>query len=146
MYLFDDQENQKRLKEELEGWVGTPFRHWCGVKGEGCDCIHLVQRVLRQFGKGPLTVQHYTPDWHLHNTMELLFEGIAKTVDIERVSLEDLRTGDIVLFKYGKTMSHCAWFVDGYLYHALYGSRVVKTTWRDKMWNKRARLAMRVKA
>lgn len=152
MYFFDTTEKQSMLKEELESWRETPYRHWCGVKGLGCDCIHMIVRVLENFGFGPIKVPWYPPDWHLHNDAELLLEGIRKEVPHEEYAidirngagLQAIANGDLLLFKYGQTLSHSAWWFDGYLYHAVYGAEVLKTSWKDKMWRKRARIGFKV--
>lgn len=126
------------LKAELESWIGTPFRHRCGVKGGGVDCIHLVVRVLEAFGHPPVRIPPYSKDWHIHNGFELLLTEIRTQLQVDE--LDDLNRpedGDIYLFKFGKALSHAGIYCDGLLYHSVFGCRVVAVPWTDSMWSKR---------
>jgi cell wall-associated NlpC family hydrolase len=152
MYLFETVEKQEQLYKELQEWLETPYRHWSGVKGLGCDCVHFLVRVLECFGYGPIKVPHYAPDWHFHNDAQLLLDGLRQNVDSDEweVVPEDpgthnFRNGDIILFKWGKTLSHGAWWFNGYLYHAVAGARIIRSNAKEKMWMKRMRIAFRVK-
>jgi len=126
--------------------LNTPFRHYSGVKGMGCDCIHLVARVLEEMGMGPFVIPPYSKDWHLHKTNELLTDGIKARVKVEELSPENPMDGDILLFKFGKAISHSALFYDGRIYHAVTNLKVLKTTWTDKIWYKRREKIMRILA
>lgn len=121
-YFFEDIENQKKLKKILDEWVGTPWRHRCGVKGKGADCIHFVARVLEELGlliwRDGL-IPDYAPDWHLHNTRELLKDALEKEVRGEWVNIENPMNGDILLSHYAKAASHAGFYFDGYVYQAI---------------------------
>lgn len=145
---FDDENNQIKLKNILSEWEGTPFRHHCGVKGLGCDCIHLVACVFSELGLLVLTkksIPDYPKDWHLHNTRELLKDGLFKALNVERVDLSNLMNGDIILSHYGKAASHAGIFCDGYVYQALNGVGVRRINFSDRKFRKRMRFAYRVK-
>ena len=97
--LFESIEKQNKLRQALEEWLGTPFRHHCGVKNLGCDCIFFVARIYE--GLEIVTnvkIPDYSKDWHLHNTRELLKEGILKKANVEKVNISDLMNGDIILW------------------------------------------------
>jgi hypothetical protein len=114
-YYFEEIEKQKQLKKILDEWLNTPFRHHCGVKGLGCDCIHFVACVLDELGILILTkktIPDYPKDWHLHNTRELLEEGIIKNLN--------------------------------YIYQALNDIGVRKINFNDKKFRKRMRFAYRI--
>lgn len=147
MDYFEDIENQKRLKIIIEEWVGTPFRHHCGVKGKGCDCIHFVAKVFEELGLLTLNrrnVPNYPKDWHLHNTRELLSEAIEKYLKVKKVKLTDLKNGDIVLSHYGKASSHAAIYFDNYMYQAINNVGVRKINFKDDKFKKRMKFAYRV--
>lgn len=146
-YYFEDKECQESLRVILEEWLDTPFRHHCGVKGLGCDCIHFVARVYEEMGLLAITkesIPDYPRDWHLHNTRELLEEGVLKALNVEKVDLNDLVRGDIVFSHYGKAASHVGVYFDGYVYQALDGIGVRKINFNDKMLRKRMKFAYRM--
>lgn len=147
MYYFEDVENQKELKAILDSWVDTPYRHHCGVKGLGCDCMHLLARVFQELGLlvwRKNMIPEYPPDWHLHNTEERLLQGIKRELDVEEVS--NLRNGDIMLFHFGKASSHSAIYFDGHIYQAETDIGVRRVQWPDRKWAKRRKYTLRVRS
>ena len=154
MDLFDDIEKQKELKSILDSWKDTPFRHRCGVKGKGCDCIHFVLRVFQ--GMGILNIDEkripvYPRDWHLHNTRELLAEAIEKYLNVKKINIKKttpssvLKNGDIILSHYGKASSHAAIYFDEYIYQSIINIGVCKINFKDKVFKKQMRFAYRIK-
>ena len=149
-YYFEDVREQERLKIILESWLDppTPFRHHCGVKGLGCDCIHFVARVYEEIGilkwRKDL-IEDYPRDWHLHNTRERLSEAIEKELNIEKIELSQLMNGDIVLSHYGKAASHAAIFFNGYLYQAINEVGVRKIHIDDPVFSRQIKYAYRIK-
>jgi NlpC/P60 family putative phage cell wall peptidase len=106
------------IRAEALSWQGTPFRHMCGLKHIGVDCIHLVEAVLRAVGLlgADAIVPSYSPDWHLHQRRELLLEGLRQHCDEVEPPYQ---VGDILVWRYGRTASHCGLYVgDGRLVHA----------------------------
>lgn len=146
-YYFEDIEKQEKLKKILDEWLNTPFRHHCGVKGLGCDCIHFVVRVLEEIG---LLKWHknimpdYPRDWHLHNTRELLAEGLEKELDIKKVSLNRLKNGDIILFHYGKAASHAGIYYDEHVYQSITNVGVCSIHFQDRKMKQRMKFAYRI--
>jgi len=145
-YFFGDTGRQRELKRILDEWRGTPYRHWAGVKGLGCDCIHFIVRVLEELGLGPFTVPRYARDWHMHNSEELLFDGITNGLEQEEVGFASPMNGDIMLFQFGKAISHSAIYYDKYLYQAINNVGVEKINWMDNKWHKRKRFNFRILA
>jgi len=148
-YYFENLEEQKKLKIILEEWRGTPWRHHCGVKGLGTDCIHFVGMVLKEMNlikwrKG--MVPDYPADWHLHNTRELLKDALEKEVRGEFVGTSNFMNGDIVLYHFGKASSHAAIYFDGYVYQALTGLGVKKINIKTKILDGKIKFNYRVLA
>ena len=148
-YYFEDVKEQERLKVILESWLDppTPFRHHCGIKGLGTDCIHFVARVYEEVGvlkwrKG--LVEEYPRDWHLHNTRERLSEAIEQELNIKKIELSQLMNGDIVLSHYGKAASHAAIFFDGYIYQAIDRIGVRKIRIEDRFFGGQMKYAYRI--
>lgn len=147
MNYFESLEKQDQLKKVLDSWIGTPFRHQCGVKGLGCDCVYFVARILEEVGI--LTwhkdlIPDYSKDVPLHDSHELFEERLLQNTKAEKVEFNDLRNGDVVLFHSGKAASHGAFYFDGYMYQALNKVGVCKIRFSDKLLKKRAKFAYRV--
>ncbi|MBN2568122.1 MAG: hypothetical protein JXB42_01695 [Deltaproteobacteria bacterium] len=146
---FDDAEKQKKLKDVLDSWLNTPFRHRCGVKGKGCDCIHFVGKVLEEMGVfkwRKSLILDYPRDWHLHRTKELLMDGILRELNVEKVEYPDLKNGDICLFRYGRASAHAALYFDRYFYQSITDVGVRRISSDDSETKKRMTHIFRVKA
>ncbi|MBW1998629.1 MAG: C40 family peptidase [Deltaproteobacteria bacterium] len=146
-YFFDSEENVRRLKETLKSWEGTPWRHRTAVKGLGADCIHFVLGVLGEMGILDLSripVPDYPPDWHLHNTREMLYEGLHRYLNVVDVPVSEVRNGDIILIHFGKAASHAAFYLDGFIYHCVRPGGVSKGSFNDRTWRKRMKIAVRL--
>lgn len=173
MNFFADENNVNRLKAILAEWEGTPYRHRCGVKQKGTDCIHFVAKVLVELGI--LTwrknlVPDYPRDWHLHNTRDLLLEHLAlrvpgslyllaplgeeKIIEVEVLTgkkiprevrdVSALESGDIILMHYGHAASHAGFYVDNYLWQSLSGAGVCKIHIVDRAQRRGMRYYYRV--
>lgn len=140
---FINSERIARLSAVIASWMETPYKHWCGVKGEGCDCIHFVCRVLEEcgFAKKPYQIPWYPKDWHLHNSAELLLDGLRDQVP--HIEADSPGDGDIMLFKFGKTLSHSAIHIGGYLHHSLNDVGVIRTRLHGSKWDRRIAVIMR---
>lgn len=95
---------QQAVAEAL-GWVGTPYHPHARLKGVGVDCAQLLIGVYSNVGAIPaVDVGEYSTQWHLHRSEELFQEWVELFAD--RVSADDVRPGDVVLFRFGRTFSH----------------------------------------
>jgi len=149
MNYFDDVEKQAELKRILDEWIGTPFRHHCGVKGKGCDCIHFVAGVFMEMGLVNVTkkdIPDYPRDWHLHNTREALMEAVIKHANVIEVELTSPMNGDIILSHYGQASSHAAIYFDGYIYQSVDGIGVCKIKFNDPVFAKQMKYNFRIQA
>jgi len=148
MDYFEDKKRQQKLLKILKKWEGTPFRHRCGVQQIGCDCIHLCVRVFEEFELLSLKkgmIPNYPRDWHMHNTREVLEEAILKYLFVYKVSLNNLKNGDIVLSHYGKAASHTGIFFDKHIYQAINDIGVVSIHVNDKKFKSQMKYAYRIK-
>lgn len=140
-------DNLERLRAEISEWEGTPWRHQVAVKGLGCDCIHFVLAVLVNIGAfvlKPGMIPEYPRDWHLHNTRELLFDGIRKHLNVREVGPSSVRGGDLILMHYGKAASHAGFYLDDKIFHCTDPGGVHGAQWGDQTWMKRIRYIMRL--
>jgi len=136
MNYFESMDNLNRLRQVLDEWIGTPFRHACGVKGRGTDCIHFVLRIMEETGAvppGAIKVKPYAKDWHLHNSQELLVEGIRTSRRCTELPCNQslYRDGDIILFRFGRVSSHAAIYCNGSVYNSINGIGVVRLHFKD---------------
>lgn len=148
-YYFDDKTKQIELKKILESWEDTPFRHHCGVKGMGTDCIFFVARVFEELGVlkwRKNLIPEYAPDWHLHNTEQRLFKGLVKELNVKPVGFENLLNGDIILYQFGKASSHASILYDNHVYQAVNDIGIIRLHYLDETWNKRKEYNLRVLA
>ena len=148
-YYFDDKEKQKELHRVLIEWKDTPFRHFCGVKGQGCDCIHFVARVFEELGILKWRkdiIPDYAKDWHLHRTEELLMQGILKELKVVAVDFSNLMNGDIILFQYGRASAHASIYYDKHTYQSINGVGVRSIAFNDPKFEKRMKYAFRILA
>lgn len=138
------------LGREIDGWLGTPYKHYSAAKGKGVDCIHFVVRVLQATGGDQgrhLVIKKYNKDWHLHRGEELLRKGIEKQLFVELISLpkeknniiqlsEDIGTGDLVLFEFGRHAAHVGIFLKGEVYQTVNVGGVVHKSWRGDFFKR----------
>lgn len=150
-YFFEDEERKKALYEELQSWLYTPFSHRTGVKGLGCDCIHLVLRTyesdrVKALKPGRVRVPVYPKDWHIHSSEELLLNALKSSLFLEEVDFTDPMDGDILLHYFDLTNSHTALYCNGFVYHAIAGCGVQRTSFKDPFWNSKIKHAFRMLA
>lgn len=143
-YFFDSKENQSRLEKILYEWIGTPWRHWCGVKSLGVDCIHFVARVLEEMNFDPFIIHSYPRDFNLHHSGEALLEEFEKQLNCIRVDVNIPMNGDIILFWFGKMSSHAGFYFNEHVFQSVTNIGVIRTHWMDQMWYKRKRYALRI--
>lgn len=146
MYYFEDKNKDTQLKIILDEWLDTPFRHHCGVKGLGCDCIHFVKSVYEELGLvNPIKVPDYPRDWHMHNTREMLSEALEHYLNAVHVALDAKHmNGDIVLSHYGKAASHAGIIYGPHVYQALDGVGVKRIHFADKKFRTQMKFIYRV--
>lgn len=91
---------------EARSWLGTPYHHRARVKGAGTDCGMILIAVFSQVGLiEDFEPEEYSQEWMLHRSEERYLEHIEKYA--KKVEREPL-AGDIVLFRFGRCISHGA--------------------------------------
>lgn len=126
--------------EEARSWLRTPYHHAARVKGAGVDCGQLLALVYEAAGVvGPVVIPEYPRDWHLHNDGEV-FLGILEQF-ARPASYDVPRPGDVLLFRFGRCLSHSAIVTEWpAIIHAQAGVGVLEDS-LDSNVNLRARLA-----
>lgn len=101
---------------EALSWLGTPYHAHARVKGAGVDCVNLLCAVAEGAGLIPPTDPgFYAREWHLTHSPELFADELDK-----RATRTDWpQPGDVALYRFGRTYSHGAVFLEpGLLLHA----------------------------
>jgi len=94
---------------EARTWLGTPYHHQARVRGVGVDCAMLLCEVFEACGMIPhVDPRPYPPDWHLHRSEEKYLGWIKQYADQVDAPLP----GDVVLYKFGRTVSHAGIVID----------------------------------
>jgi NlpC/P60 family putative phage cell wall peptidase len=129
---------RRRVVDEAQSWIGTPFHHAARVKGAGVDCLMLLAEVYERAGvMRHIEPPFYVPDWHLHQNAERYLEGLLAYAR----EVTEPQLGDVALFRFGRTFSHGAIVVEWpRLIHAYWAIGVV---WGDACLHPLARRPVR---
>jgi len=94
--------------EIARSWIGTPYHHTGRIKHVGVDCAMFPLEVYREAGLiSEVPIPFYPPDWHLHRSEEIYLGAVQKLAS-ELRGFEVPRSGDFVLYHFGRTWSHGA--------------------------------------
>lgn len=155
-YCNDD--NWKKMKEEMFSWLGTPCVHFQRAKGYGVDCTMFVGQCLVNVGVlRKLSYEYYSSDWHEHTESSYVEDGIylnfRENTAIENLSFkkilyakDDHVRGDILLFSTTKKniSNHCAVDIgNDEMIHSINHAGVVKTQYVN-WWRRHTRYRIRL--
>lgn len=101
----------KAVVDEAKRWLGTPYHCGAKLKGIGVDCGMFIIGVAENAGqvpKGEINPGCYANDWHLHRNEEMYLKWVEKYCD----RVDDPEPGDIVLYRFGRCVSHGSIVVD----------------------------------
>lgn len=125
---MNEHEARERLDAVAREWIGTPFHDHAELKGVGCDCATLLKCVATEAGiVDQFKLDHYSPQFFLHQKEERYIGWVTKFA--REISQEEVKTGDIVLYKIGHVFAHGALIINpGWpnIIHAHFGARCVR--------------------
>ena len=104
-------EQRAAVVAEAMTWLKTPYHHHARVKGAGCDCAQFPAAVYEMAGLMDHVEPVYPHDWHMHRNEELYLEW-ADRVGATEIPVEAAGPGDFIIWKFGRTFSHGAIFVE----------------------------------
>lgn len=106
---------------EARSWLGTPYHVGAKIKGVGVDCAQLLVAVYESLGLiDAVQLAPYDTQWFLHRTEEVFLAGVAGYCHRVGGLLAAVEPGDILLYRYGRAVSHGAIAVgDGLVVHAV---------------------------
>jgi len=104
-----EKELREAIVKEAYTCLKTPYHVLGQIKGVGFDCMTLLIEVYSKVGliewfKPP----HYSPDFLLHRSEENYLEGVSK----HGFKTDKYETGNIIVYKIGRVVSHSAIIVD----------------------------------
>ena len=74
-------------------WIGTPYHHHSGIKGVGCDCVHLLIKVYVEAGlMEDYDPGYYPPQFFMHSDEERF---LKKVLGYSREIPEGLKSGSM---------------------------------------------------
>lgn len=143
---FNNANNAMALGNELEEWVGTPYRHYTAVKQRGADCALFLSQVLINLNIiKKLQYKYYAKDWHkngkeeifLNNFYSNMENNLRKDLYCEEVqmTLYPIMAGDWLCFSINsKYINHSALSIGANaIVHCLQGRGVIEdklNTWK----------------
>lgn len=118
------QQQRAAVVAEALDWLGTPYHHQGQIKGAGVDCAFLLIRVYHAVGLIPdIDPRPYPPDWHLHRGEERYLGWVLQYAR----PVAQPQPGDIVLYQFGRCVSHGAIVLDWpHIVHAQMGEGCVR--------------------
>ena len=135
---------QEEIVARARGWIGTPYRHQASCKGVGCDCLGFLRGLWRElYGDEPELPPPYAADWAEASARETLAEAARR--HMKEISLGDLTTADVVLFRWRAHLpaKHCAVLsAPDRMIHAHDGAAVSEVYFAS-WWRRRAAFAFR---
>lgn len=103
----------KQVTEEAIKWKGVKYQHRSATK-QGCDCTGLIVGVMQALGyMKNYKMRKYPSDWNLHAMADnYILEEIERFAD----KISDMRSGDIILFRFGKCVAHAGILLENRLF------------------------------
>jgi NlpC/P60 family putative phage cell wall peptidase len=108
-----EDERRAAIVAEASSWLRTPYVHLASVKHAGVDCAMLLVEVYRK-PLGPVPTDYdprpYSPEWYLHQSEERYLLGMEPFARV--IPLEQAKPADILMYRFGRTVSHGAIVID----------------------------------
>lgn len=100
---------EQKFIAECRSWIGTGWMHNVCLKGYRVDCVHFIVAVSKEMGWLPdnLFIEPYERDWALHRSESKLMAELQKYA----YQVTDIQIGDYLVYKYGLTNSHIAFYL-----------------------------------
>lgn len=103
---MSETEARGRVVAIAKTWLSTPYHHQARLKGVGVDCAQIIAAVYHEAGLIPAPVlPDYSSQFHLNNNVQEYLAVILRHAhEIEGPPLP----GDVVLWQFGRVLSHGA--------------------------------------
>ncbi len=135
--MMINQVTGQKIADAARAWLGTPYVNNSMVKGQGVDCSYLLVGAFIDSGvmaPDRLVIEDYSNEWHLHHSEEKYLKYIKQIAD-EVPADKPLQVGDILLYQYGRCISHGAIYMgDGIVIHAFVDLGVILSKLDDTLF------------
>ena len=135
--MMINQVTGQKIVDAAREWLGTPYVNTSMVKGQGVDCAYLLVGALIDSGvmaPDRLVIEDYSNEWHLHHSEEKYLKYIQQIAD-EVPADKPLQVGAILLYQYGRCISHGAIYMgDGIVIHAFVDLGVILSKLDDTLF------------
>lgn len=102
------------IVEQARTWIGTRFHHQARLKKVGCDCLGLVVGVVDELDlkdkNGVKLATYDEVSYSKEPDGEYLMQKLLGVLD--EIPLEEMRAGDLALFKVKENPQHLAILTD----------------------------------
>ena len=106
-------QEEEKFRKECRSWLNPPTKwmHGVGLKGVRTDCINFIAEVSKEMGwlNKDYKIKAYPRDWALHKARHTMIYELGRYCF--DVGLEDRKTGDIFLYKFGRSNCHAAFYL-----------------------------------
>lgn len=103
-------EQRAAIVAEALSWERTPYAGHARIKGVGVDCAMLPALVYEATGYCPEVNPEYSEQWMQHRDEEIYLAEIKRWA--HEIDEADLKAGDLVVWRFGRTYSHSAIVID----------------------------------
>lgn len=111
MTLEREQRERRMVVTEALSWLGTPYHLNAKVKGAGVDCGTFLTSCFANVGLiEEVELGHFKPDFHLHRGIEVYAGWLRKYC--RPVHGACPMPGDILLYRFGRILSHGALVIE----------------------------------
>jgi len=131
----------EQIAQKAEEWakLKVPYRHR-GFSTRGCDCTGLLVGILKSLGfLQTFEMPYYPPDWNL-NKVTVNHLMIQLPLYAKRIPVEQMKRGNVLVFKFGRQVSHTGifigdnLFVHSYLTRYTWYGRIQGSQWGRRLW------------
>jgi cell wall-associated NlpC family hydrolase len=76
--FFERDDRWENCLEEMESWMGTPYRHLKMTKGRGADCTLFLASIWKYCGVlTEVKYDYYSRDWYVHTNENLVMDSLV---------------------------------------------------------------------
>lgn len=109
-------EQREQIIRETNSWLGTPYIGWSSIKGlkGGTDCGMLIKAVYQQCKLIPSGNLDIDMSYSLQANQHLADTSYLNLIEtfMQEITLDEVKPGDVVLFKLHMGYSHGGIIID----------------------------------
>ena len=136
--MYSNEIKRKAIILAARSYLGVPFCHQGRSICQGFDCVGLICQVLRDVGLKINSHENYNrrPEKGLL-LQAALDAGLIKLPPDSLKDSSQYKQGDILLFRFGRSVEHAAFYTDIGILHADEKIKKIVEHGLTKSWEKR---------